>query len=126
VELAERKRLGERIRRARQERGLTQRELAEQLGITARSLQNYEAGTIVPWRHLGRIEVLTHRRAGWLLRDDETGGALEATIADLLRTMEQHHILLREHLEILERNTARLRQQREARRQRALPPVDSG
>jgi transcriptional regulator with XRE-family HTH domain len=126
VELAERKRLGERIRRARRETGLTQRELAEQLGITTRSLQNYEAGTIVPWRHLGRIEVLTHRRAGWLLRDDETGGALEATIADLLRTMEQHHILLREHLEILERNTTRLREQREARRQRALPPVDSG
>jgi len=53
VEPEERKRIGERITRARRESGLTQRDLADQLGITTRSVQNYESGAIVPWRHLG-------------------------------------------------------------------------
>jgi transcriptional regulator with XRE-family HTH domain len=126
VELEERRRIGGRITRARKESGLTQRELGELLGITTRSIQNYESGAIVPWRHLSRIEVLTRKRAGWLLRGEHQGGALEDTIASLLRTMEQHHKLLAEHLRLLTRNTERLREQREARRERHRVPVDSG
>jgi transcriptional regulator with XRE-family HTH domain len=125
VDAAERKRIGERITRARRESGLTQRELAEQLGITTRSVQNYESGAIVPWRHLSRIEVLTRKRAGWLLRGDRDGG-LEDTIADLLRVMEQHHTLLRDHLRVLRANTERLHEQRKVLHERLGLPVGSG
>ena len=45
--------LGERIKQARKNKGLTQEELADLLNITARGLQNYERNTRQP-----RIEML--------------------------------------------------------------------
>jgi transcriptional regulator with XRE-family HTH domain len=124
VDVAERKRIGSRVRQARLETGLTQAELAEQLGITTRSVQNYESGAIVPWRHLSRIEVLTRKRSGWLLRGED-GGELQVVLADLQRVMEQHQQLLQTHISALQRNTERLREQREARRQRTGQPTES-
>lgn len=38
----------DRIRLLRRESGLTQREIAEQIGVTYRTYQNYEAGASVP------------------------------------------------------------------------------
>ena len=114
MDVDERRRLGARIAQARKERGLTQRELADALGITVRSVQNYEAGSIVPWRHLGRIELITRRRAGWLLREED-GGDLQVSLAELARVMEEHQALLQRHLGILRENVVRLRAQREAR-----------
>ena len=38
----------DRIRLLRRELGLTQREIAEQIGVTYRTYQNYEAGAYVP------------------------------------------------------------------------------
>ena len=106
--------IGARILQARRESGLTQRELAELLGITARSVQNYEAGRIVPWRHISHIETITRKRPGWLLREEDGAGALDATISQLLSVMQQHHDLLRDHVEMLRQNTNRLREQRAA------------
>jgi transcriptional regulator with XRE-family HTH domain len=40
--------LGDRIRRAREHRVLTQEELAAELGISTRSLQHYESGRGTP------------------------------------------------------------------------------
>lgn len=40
--------LGKKIRIAREERGLSQSDLAEKLKITSRTLQNYEYGTTIP------------------------------------------------------------------------------
>lgn len=107
-------RLGERIRQARRERGLTQAQLAEQLGITARSVQNYESGAIVPWRHISRIELLTRKRAGWLLRGDESEGSLRTAVSELLQTMEQQQAALQDQLVALQRNAELLRKQLEA------------
>jgi transcriptional regulator with XRE-family HTH domain len=114
VDRVRREVIGARILEARRESGLTQRELADKLGITARSVQNYEAGKIVPWRHLSHIETITRKRPGWLLRDDDGAGALDTTISQLLSAMQQHHDLLREHVEVLRQNTDRLREQRAA------------
>src|SRR5215470_4829709 len=50
-----RERIGARIAQARKAEGLTQRDFAELLGVTVRSLQHYEAGTIVPYRHFRRM-----------------------------------------------------------------------
>jgi transcriptional regulator with XRE-family HTH domain len=121
VERAEAAQVGARIAQARRERGLTQSRLAEELAVTTRSVQNYEAGVVVPWKHLGRIEVITRKRSGWLLRGDEDGGGLDTRLRALENAMEQHHALLREHLEALRQNTTRIREQREALRRR-LPP----
>lgn len=40
--------VAERIRRCRQSRGLTQEQLAKQLGVTARAVQAWEGGTRNP------------------------------------------------------------------------------
>jgi DNA-binding XRE family transcriptional regulator len=51
--------LGRRIAQARAAARLTQQELAEELGVTRRSVQGYEAGAVAPYRHLERLaEVL--------------------------------------------------------------------
>ena len=114
MEAEERRRIGARIARARRESGLTQRELADELGITTRSVQSYEAGAIVPWRHLRRIELLTQRRAGWLLQDgDAPDNAISAqAIHELLEAMNEHQELLRRQLQLLQKNTAKLAQRR--------------
>lgn len=41
-------RFGEKLRKNRQEANLTQEELAERLGVTCRTLQNYESGAVYP------------------------------------------------------------------------------
>ena len=117
MDTEERKRIGSRIARARRESGLTQRELAEQLGITTRSVQSYEAGAIVPWRHLRRIELVTQKRSGWLLHEEDgREGAVSArTITELLATMEEHQALLREQLRLLQENISQLTRRRDDR-----------
>ena len=114
MEPDERRRIGARIARARRENGLTQADLAEQLGITTRSVQNYEAGVIVPWRHLRRIEVVTHRRSGWLLQDRDTpdNPVSAETVHELLDAMREHQVLLTEQLRLLQKNMAELAQRR--------------
>jgi transcriptional regulator with XRE-family HTH domain len=114
--------IGSRIAEARRRSGLTQRELAEILGVTTRTVQNYEAGVAVPYKHLRRIESLAHKRPGWILEggDDED---LRATITSLHAAMERHHELMQHHLEEMRKHTTRIREQRrvsEARRER--PP----
>jgi transcriptional regulator with XRE-family HTH domain len=60
--------IGLRIAAARRESGLTQAEFAKLVGVTPRSVQAYEAGKIVPWRHLDRFEEITRRPRSWFLR----------------------------------------------------------
>lgn len=48
--------LGERVRETRDERLLTQQEAAKQIGVAPRTLQNWEAGAVVPRaKHQRRI-----------------------------------------------------------------------
>lgn len=47
--------LGRRIAQARAAANLTQQELADELGVTRRSVQGYEAGAVAPYRHLERL-----------------------------------------------------------------------
>ncbi|TML22189.1 MAG: helix-turn-helix domain-containing protein [Actinobacteria bacterium] len=115
--------IGTRIALARREAGLTQRELATLLGITARSVQNYESGAVVPYKHLGRIESIANKRPGWILTADDREEDLVPMIGALHEAMEQQQLLLRDHLEVLRRQTELLRKQRQAaqRRQNGRP-----
>lgn len=46
---------GDEIRLARQRAGLTQQELAQQIGVSMRTIGNWERGDTVPQRHAARI-----------------------------------------------------------------------
>lgn len=47
---------GERVREARDERYLTQKEAAAEIGVAMRTLQNWEAGNVIPRaKHKRRI-----------------------------------------------------------------------
>ena len=62
--------IGRRIARARKERGLTQEELAALIGVSPRSIQGYEAGSVVPYRRLSQLAAVCNRDFGWLLEGD--------------------------------------------------------
>jgi transcriptional regulator with XRE-family HTH domain len=66
--------IGRRIAQARREAGLTQEELAGLIGVTTRSVQGYEAGTVTPFRHLRKLEEVTEKPRGWLLYGDAGDG----------------------------------------------------
>lgn len=67
------KEIGDRIRLARRERGLTQEELAGMSSFSKRSLQDYEAGITTPYRHLREISRLLRRPEEWFLYGEEAG-----------------------------------------------------
>ena len=57
---------GERLRAARKDAGVTQSAVAAELGVTIRTIQNYEAGRPIPDHNLFRLSVLFGRSARWL------------------------------------------------------------
>lgn len=77
MEELEAKEVGARIRRARDERGLTQEELAGMASFSKRSLQDYEAGKTAAYRHLGELSRLLNRPREWFLYGDDTLAALD-------------------------------------------------
>ena len=76
--------IGRRLAQARKEAGLTQEQLAELVGVTPRSIQGYEAGKVVPYRHLKRLEEITGKAPSWFLRNEPEAGALNPEVADRL------------------------------------------
>lgn len=59
-----------RIKQARVEAGLGQREFAEKIGVSRRAIYNYESRR-VPWKLIDRIAVVTPRTSEWLLHGDD-------------------------------------------------------
>jgi transcriptional regulator with XRE-family HTH domain len=79
------KAVGRRIALARKEAGgMTQRDLADRLQISKRSVAAYEAGAVLPLRHLGKIETAVSKPKAWLLYGDE---ALPKAILEKLEGM---------------------------------------
>lgn len=79
--------VGDRIRQARLEAGLTQDQLSDLIGVGMRQIQYYEAGESNPYRTLRRIAEATGKNIGWLLHGDpvsEPGEAESATAAALV------------------------------------------
>lgn len=111
VDVRERSEIGARIAQARRESGVTQAELARALGVTVRSVQNWEAGSSVPYRHLRAIESVTHRRPGWLL-DGSEQSALDQKLSELHEAIEAHRSAMELHLRLMREHTERLREQR--------------
>ena len=64
--------IGSRIAQARREAGgMLQEELAELLDVSKRSVQDYEAGVRIPWKHFQQLEVIFKRSLEWFLHGDE-------------------------------------------------------
>ena len=69
--------IGERIKLARLERGLTQEELAEMSSFSKRSLQDYEGGLTIPYRHFRELSRLLNRPEEWFLYGGEALAAFD-------------------------------------------------
>jgi len=83
--------IGSRIAQARKETGgMTQRELAELIGVTERSIAAYEAGDVVPYRFLRDLERVLGVEAAWLLHGDEVMKTAES------RQLDEMLVMLRE------------------------------
>ena len=87
----EKARIGRRIAQARKEAGLTQRELADQVGVTLRSVQAWERGEAHPYRHLPVLQRVLGRDAEWLVGGPSADSAEKqpATIRLNVRRAEQ-------------------------------------
>ena len=121
----EQRRIGSRIAQVRKGAGLTQRELAAELGVTPRSVQNYESGAVVPYKHLRRIELLTRTRPGWIMGESDQPD-LFVSVDAVHEALQRHQVLMAEHLEAMKQHTERLREQREATRRRRDQDRDRG
>ena len=63
--------IGERIKQARLEAGgMTQEELADALDVSTRSLQAYEAGDTIPWKHFQALTRIFDRPLEWFLHGE--------------------------------------------------------
>ncbi len=78
------KAVGRRIAVARKEAGgMTQGELADALQVSKRSVAAYEAGAVLPFRYLGRIETAVSKPKAWLLYGDDALPSPTAILAKL-------------------------------------------
>jgi transcriptional regulator with XRE-family HTH domain len=82
------KEIGARIKQARRERGIaSQEDLAAMASFSKRSLQDYETGVTIPYRHLRELSHLLGRPEEWFLYGDEpvSSDRLESIEEQLIR-----------------------------------------
>jgi transcriptional regulator with XRE-family HTH domain len=88
------KEIGKRIAQARREAdGMTQRELADLLAVTERSVAAYEAGDVVPYRFMRQLEEVLQRPAAWLLYGEDAVPAVQTeqieAIVEMMNSLEK-------------------------------------
>lgn len=101
----EAKAIGARIAQARNEAGLTQEQLADiAVGFSKRSLQDYEGGVTIPYKHMQEIAKITQKETEWLLHGDpEPLPAADASAESVLDRLGA----LEERLEQMDQATAK-------------------
>jgi transcriptional regulator with XRE-family HTH domain len=88
--------MGRRIAQARLEAGgMTQDTLAELLCLCKRSIQAYEGGKRIPYRHLERLSVVFDRPASWFLHGDDERAAPDDGGDEILERLDLHAQLLK-------------------------------
>jgi PAS domain S-box-containing protein len=80
---------GARLAQARKQAGLTQKALAERLGVTRRSVQGYEAGTVVPYKHLERLGRILDRAPSWFLGGEQAVAVTPDPVAELRAALHE-------------------------------------
>ena len=92
--------IGRRIRQARLDKyGMTQKQLADALGVSERSVSAYETGEVIPYHHMERLEVILEKPVTWFLHGADAapapGSELEAireelhTLAELVQQVSE-------------------------------------
>jgi transcriptional regulator with XRE-family HTH domain len=108
------KEIGARIALARNEAGLTQEEVTDLATFSKRSLQDYERGNTIPYRHMQEISRLLDRPVEWFLHGERPADASEtpvelrlaelaAAVEAMSRQLEDGSRLVAHRLEQLER-----------------------
>jgi PAS domain S-box-containing protein len=77
--------VGRRIAAARRAAGLTQKQLAAMIGVTRRSVQSYEAGAVVPYKHADRLGEALGLGAGWIMDGEAPADALQESLREVVR-----------------------------------------
>ena len=77
--------IGARIALARNEKGLTQDELASMASFSKRSLQDYETGETIPYRHFAELGRLLGKPHEWFLYGEKEP---EPTTAEEFRSLQ--------------------------------------
>lgn len=63
--------IGKRLIEARRELGMSQRELADLIHVSERSMQAYESGDVIPYRKLKDLGDVLSRPMSWILHGDK-------------------------------------------------------
>ena len=83
------KAVGRRIARARKDAGgMTQRDLANVLQVSERSVAAYEAGAVLPFKYLGMIEAAVAKPKAWLLYGDDALPDARGIVEELKRARD--------------------------------------
>lgn len=86
--------MGERIRAARADTGLSQRALAERLGVSAAAVAQWELGTGLPaTERLGMLAETLDVSADWLLGKGEKASGTSRRASDDVRLVEEARAL---------------------------------
>lgn len=76
--------VGGRIKQARLEQdGMKQRELADLLGVSERSVIAYEQGEVIPYRFMRELEKALGKPAAWFLHGDAAPASNDALILEI-------------------------------------------
>jgi transcriptional regulator with XRE-family HTH domain len=97
---AEKQAIGKRVAEARRRAGLTQKELAGQIGVGQRAVQGWELGRSHPYRRFAALERILKVDRDWLLRGNAADHAAEALlelehtfpVTDELQEFDQEYI----------------------------------
>lgn len=88
--------IGARIALARKRAGgMTQETLADLIGVSTRSVQDYEAGVTIPWKYLLPIAKVTKVDVDWLIHGDETE---PPEVRELLEDIDARMRRIEEHV----------------------------
>ena len=86
----EAKAIGARIALARKEAGMTQEDVGDLASFSKRSLQDYETGVTIPYKHLRELSGLLDRPVEWYLHGEPSEEATaEALFAPRLDDIEE-------------------------------------
>lgn len=77
--------IGRRIAEARQRQGMSQEELGDVVRVATRTVQLWEYGEHIPYKHMRRLEEVLEVAAGWLLH----GEAANVAQGDQLEEMNK-------------------------------------
>jgi transcriptional regulator with XRE-family HTH domain len=94
------KAIGARIAQARDEAGMTQEQVADVATFSRRSLQDYEAGVTIPYKHMREIAAILGKPVEWLLHGD-VEAIDEDRLADLHAQVQELRAENREVLRLL-------------------------